>query len=135
MALVLGLEVVEVPGDGNCFLHAARFSLLQPHGWNYDLVPTHEVMRAQVCSFMKEKSEILDGNGMHLDDIRLAYCDHITIPPGGVILEPPRLSFYDSWDQWMSEMERPNAYADQLFAHALSYVYGVCIRLLCDGIP
>ena len=46
MDLALGLEVVEVAGDGNCFLHAARFALLQLHGWNYDLVPTQEVMRA-----------------------------------------------------------------------------------------
>ena len=38
-AATLGLKVVEVPGDGNCFLHAARFALLQMHGWNYDLVP------------------------------------------------------------------------------------------------
>ena len=45
MALALGREVVEVPGDGNYFLHAARFTLLQLHGWNYDLVPTHERMK------------------------------------------------------------------------------------------
>ena len=38
IALVLGLEVVEVPGNGNCFLHAARFALLQHHDWKYDLV-------------------------------------------------------------------------------------------------
>ena len=36
MALAFGLEVVEVPGSGNCFLYAARFALLQLHGWDYD---------------------------------------------------------------------------------------------------
>ena len=96
MALALGLEVVEVPGDGNCFLHAARFEILQLHGWNYDLVPTHEVMRAQVCSIMKERREMPDMNGMRLDDIRLAYGDPRLIPPDGIVLEPPGLSFYDS---------------------------------------
>ena len=75
IALALGLGMVEIPSDGNCFLHAARFALLQLHGWNYDLVPTHEVMSARVCAFMKDKREMLDGNGMRLDDIRLAYRD------------------------------------------------------------
>ena len=90
MAQTLGLEVVVVPGDGNYFLHAARFALLQLHGWNYDQVLTHEAMRAQVCLFMKEK---------------LAYRDPRPIPSDDVVLGPPRLSFYDSWDQWVNEME------------------------------
>ena len=29
MTLALGLGVVEVPGDGNCFVHAVRIALLQ----------------------------------------------------------------------------------------------------------
>ena len=72
---------------------------------------------------------------MRLDKVRLAYRDIRPIPPDGEVLEPPRLSFYDSWDKWVNEMERPNAYADQLFAQGLSYVYGVSISLLRDGIP
>ena len=44
-------------------------------------------------------------------------------------MEPPGQEFYDSWDQRVNEMERPNAYSDQLFAQGLSYVYGVCILL------
>ena len=76
-----------------------------------------------MCSFMKEKRKMLDVNGMRLDDVRLAYRDPRPIPPDGVILVPSQLSFCDSWDQWVNEMERPNAYADQLFAQGLSYVY------------
>ena len=49
---------------------------LQLHDRNYDLIPTHEVMRAQVCAFMKEEREMLDVNGMRLDDIRLAIPRH-----------------------------------------------------------
>ena len=30
---ILGLEPVDVPADGNCFLHAARFALIQQNDW------------------------------------------------------------------------------------------------------
>ena len=115
MALALGLEVVEIPGNGNCFLHAARFALLQLHGWNYDLVS----MRAEVFSFLRVKREMLDINGVSLDDIRMAWQDPRLIPPDGVVLEPPCQDCNDSWDPWVNEIERPTAYADQLFAQGL----------------
>ena len=93
MALELELEVVEVLGDGNCFLHAARFAILQLSSWNYHLVPTQEAVRVEVCSFLRG-SEMLDVNGMSLDDVRLALCDRRPIPPESVVLDPPRLNFY-----------------------------------------
>ena len=64
--------MVEVPGDGNSFLHAASFALLQLHGWNYDLIPTHEIMRAEVCMCIRGKSLMLDSSGVGLDEIRVA---------------------------------------------------------------
>ena len=128
MASALGLQVVEVPGDGNCFLHAARFALLQIHGWNYDLVPTHQAMRAQVCVFLRENREMQDVNGVSLDELRQGYIDLRQKPSDGTDMEPPRLSYYDTWDEWVTEMERPNAYVDNLFAQGLSYVFGVCIQ-------
>ena len=73
-----------------------------------------------------------DVNGMSLDELREAYIDLRQEPLDGTTLEPPRVSHYDTWDQWVTEMERPHAYVDNLFAQGLSYVYGVGIRLLCD---
>ena len=91
MASAVGLQVVEVPGDGNCFLHAARFALLQIHGWNYDLVPTHQAMRAQVCVFLRENREMQDVNGVSLDELRQGYIDLRQEPSDGTDLAPPRL--------------------------------------------
>ena len=88
-----------------------------------------------MCPFMKDKIQMLNGDGLRLDDIREGYRYLREISLDGADLDPPSVSYYDSWDQWVNEMERPNAYMDQLSAQGLSDVYGVCIRLLCDGIP
>ena len=48
----LGLEPVDVPADGNCFLHAARFALLQRNNWNINVVPTVTKMRENVTMFL-----------------------------------------------------------------------------------
>ena len=134
MVLALGLVVLEVPGDGNCFSHAARFVLLQRHGWNYDLIPLHQVMRAHMCLILRENRDMLDVNELGLNALREGYIDLRPEPSDGTVLEPPRLSYYDTWEQWVNEMERPNAYVDNLLVQDVSYVYGVCIRLLCDSI-
>ena len=101
MARTLELQVVEVPGNGNCFLHAARYALLQIHGWNYDLVQSHLEMRAQVGAFLRENTEMVDVNWVTLDELREAYIDLRPEPPEGTELEPARLSYYDTWDQWV----------------------------------
>ena len=49
--LSLGLEPVDVPADGNCFLHATCFSLLQLKDWNITLAPTVVMIRAEVVRF------------------------------------------------------------------------------------
>ena len=128
-AAIFGLEVVEVPGDGNCFLIAARFALLQLHGWNYDLAPSQESMRAEVCMFMRGKSLMLDTRTVVLEELRVVEQDP---RPRSAEYNPPRLDFYDSWDEWVEEMERPKAFTDILLAHGLSYFYGVTIRLIVD---
>ena len=105
MALALVLEVIEVPGDANYFPYAARFAF-----------PTHEAMRAEICSFWWGMSDKFDSTGISLDDVRMAWRDYGPIPLESVVLEPPRLSLYVSWDQRLDEMEHPSAYTDQLFA-------------------
>ena len=78
---------------------------------------------------------MFDINGMRLDDDRLAFRDPRPISQESEILDPPRHDIYDSWDQWVDEMERPSAYTDQLFAQGLAYIYGVSFSWLCDTIP
>ena len=63
---------MEVPGDGHCFLHAARLALLLLNGWNYDLVLPQETMKAEVCMFMRGKSLMLDSREVVLDKLRVA---------------------------------------------------------------
>ena len=74
-------------------------------------------MRAEVCMFMRGKSRMLDTRGIVLDELRVVEQDP---RPKSMDYDPPRLDFYDSWDEWVDEMERPKAYTDILFAHGLS---------------
>ena len=71
------------------------FPLLQLHGWNYDLVPTNEDMRAEGCIFVREGRHMSNTNGVSLDDVSMEYDiwqDTRPIPPDSVVLEPPRTS-------------------------------------------
>ena len=77
---------------------------------------------------------MLGVNGLSLGVLREGYVDLSPLPSDGTALEPPRLSYCDSWEQWVNEMEQPNAYVDHLFAQGVSYVYGVGIRVICDSI-
>ena len=94
--------MVGAPGDRNYFLHAAMFVLLQLHDWNYELAPTHEATKAEVCLFLRGNRDMLDINGVSLDDIRMAWQDLRPVPPGGVVLEPPLQNFCKFWDQWVN---------------------------------
>ena len=104
MARTLGVRMVEVPGNGNCFLHAARFGLLQIHCWNYDLVPTHQEIRAKAFLFLRWNREMENVNGVSLSVLRDFYIDLRQVPTDGTDLVPSRLSYYDTWDQWVTEM-------------------------------
>ena len=61
---------------------------------------------------MRGKRNMLDINGVGLDDLRMTWQD----PLGSV----------GEWD---------GAYTDQHLVQGLSYVYGACIRLICDRLP
>ena len=82
-----------------------------------------------MCEFLRDKRDMLDMEGNALDITRAVEQDP---RPRGGVYDPPRLDFYDSWDEWIMAMERPREYADILFAKGFSYVYGVTVSLLVD---
>ena len=47
---------MDVPADGNCFLYAARFALIQENDWNITVVPTVVKMREHVTRFLASAS-------------------------------------------------------------------------------
>ena len=53
-------------------------------------------MREQVCMFLRENRDMLDINGVTLDELREAYINYRQEPPDGTVLEPPRVTCYDS---------------------------------------
>ena len=125
-----GLEIIEIPCDGNCFQRAARFALLQLHDWNYDLFPIQHAMREEVCFVLRGKRCISDMKGFNRDSLKDPWRDLRSIPVDMVALVLPRLTFYDLWDHWVDEMEGLSAFTVQLFAHGLS-----AIRRICDRMP
>ena len=67
--LSLGLEPVDVPADGNCFLHAARFAFLQLKRWNITLVPTVATIRSEVVKFLTTARLNVIMDGRTLDEV------------------------------------------------------------------
>ena len=89
-------------------------------------------MRPEVCSFLRGKRNTLDINGVSLDFTRETRRDPWSIPTDLCRLD---LHFMTPGIQWMDQMDGPPVHTDQLFAHGLSYVSGVIVRLTCDSIP
>ena len=90
--LVLALEAVHVPADGNCFLYAARFVLLQLKDWNPTLVPTSVTIRVDVVRFLTNTKMNVLMDGRTLDEVRGKMAD----PPTMGRRRGTRLEQYDS---------------------------------------
>ena len=68
--LSMGLESVDVLADGNCFLHAARFALLQLNNKNITMVTTVATIRSEVVRFLINARMNVIMDGRTLDDMR-----------------------------------------------------------------
>ena len=68
--LSLGLDTVDILADGNCFLHAVRFALLQLKNWNLKLVPTVATIRSDVVGFLTNARLNVIMDGRRLDEVR-----------------------------------------------------------------
>ena len=68
--LSLGRKPGDVPADGNCFLHAARFALPQLKNLNLTLLPTVAAIRSALVRFLSNArmNAIMDGHT--LDEMR-----------------------------------------------------------------
>ena len=75
----LGLEPVDVPTDGNCFLHAASFALLQRNDWNINVVPTVVKTRANVTRFLTTAHMHVIWDGRTLDEVRGEMTDPVMV--------------------------------------------------------
>ena len=126
--LSLGLEPVDVPADGNCFLYAAQFTLLQLHEWNINVIPNASQIRVDVTRYLSNAKDQKIYDGRTLDTVR----EEMRDAPTTVRRRTPRLEQYDSWYKYITYMRQPDKYADVLFAYGLSHLYNVSICIISD---
>ena len=81
--------------DGNCFLHAARFALLQRNDWNITVVPMVVQIREDVTRFLTNAHMHVIWDGRTLDGVRGDMIDPVTVGSR----RTPRLEHYDSWSK------------------------------------
>ena len=96
--LSLGLEPVDVPADGNCFLHAARFAQLQLKNWNITLVPTVATIQSEVVEYLPTARLNVNMDGRTLDEVR----DEMAGLPSLGRRRSNRLEKYDSWSKYLA---------------------------------
>ena len=82
--LSLGLKSVDVPADGNSFLHAARFALLQLKYWNITLAPRVATIPSEVVSYLINARLDVIADGSKLDEVRRGMEDLMSCAGGGV---------------------------------------------------
>ena len=124
-ATPLDLESVDVPADGNCFLHAARLTLLQLKVWNLSLVPTVATIRSEMIRFLR-LNVIADGNS--LDEVRSGMENTLSLDGQ----RSTRLEQYDIWSKYLTYMKQPDKYADTIFVFGHSSFYNVSVRVISD---
>ena len=76
---VLGLEPVDVPADGNRFLYAARFALMELNDWNITVVPTVAKIRENITSFLALARTRVIWDDRTLDAVRAGMSDQVTV--------------------------------------------------------
>ena len=109
--LSLGLEPVDVPADGSCFLHAARFALLQLKNSNITLVSTITAIRSEVAKFLTTARLNVIVDGRTLDEVLGEMADLPSLDRR----RSNKLEQYDRWFNYLEYMKQPDKYADTLF--------------------
>ena len=84
---------MDVPADGNCFLDAARFALLQLKNGNITLVPTVATIPSEMVRFLTKARMNVIMDGRTLDEVGREMED----PPSLGRRRGPRLDQYDIW--------------------------------------
>ena len=120
---------MDVPADRNCFLHAARFALLQLKDWNLTLVPKVATTRADVIRDLYKCTTACNHGRTHSGGSAWW-----TVRPGDIgKAEDIRLVQYDSWTKSITYMKKPDIYADTLFVFGLSALCDVSVRIVSDS--
>ena len=126
---LVGMKPVDVPADGNCFLHAARFALLQLKKWNINVAATVLSIRSEVVRFLTINAQLhVIWDGRTLREVRGDMED----PPSLTMRTRNRLEKYDSWTKHINYMKQPDKYADVLFLIGVSQVYNVSVSIISD---
>ena len=126
--LPLGLEIVDVLADGNCFLHAAGFALLQLKNGNFALMPTVATIRAEEVRFLTNARLNVIMDERTLDEACGGMEDPVTLGQRST----NRQEQYDSWSKYITHMKKPDTYADTLFVFGLSTLYNISVRNISD---
>ena len=109
---------MDAPADRNGFLHAYRFALLF-------LVPTVAAKQTDVVIFLTTARMNIIFDGCTLDEI----CGKMADPVTAGRLRSSSSKYYESWSEFIAEMERSDKYVDTLFMHEFSgfYIFSVDI--------
>lgn len=120
-------RLVKVPSDGACFFHAVIAA-------NISGFPTTvEALRNAVCDFLftNKNRPILFGSSTPFDRVMTLYGPDAGVNPLHVV-DPDLKGFRQyvtSFENWISAMRQPHAFADEIIVEGLSNMLGVSISV------